>query len=87
MTSNRDIAGAFLPNRHHYWYARVKLATDPLYEGVADALAGDTEPLLDLGCGIGLLAHALRARGHAAEYVGVDIDRAKIDSARAGARS
>ncbi len=82
---NRNIAAAFMPNRHHYWYARIKLSTDPLYAGVADALKGDSEPLLDLGCGIGLLAHALHARGHVSEFLGVDIDRRKIESARAAA--
>lgn len=82
----RDIARRFLPHRPHYYYARIKMATDPLYVGVGAALAGTTEPLLDLGCGIGLLAHALRAQGFAADYRGVDIDAGKIDSARAASR-
>ncbi|HMM66346.1 MAG TPA: class I SAM-dependent methyltransferase [Dokdonella sp.] len=79
----RDIARQFLPHRPHYYYTRIKMATDPLYVGVGNALAGTTEPLLDLGCGIGLLAHALRAQGFAGDYRGVDIDAGKIDSARA----
>ena len=79
------IAHHFLPVRPHYWYARIKLATDPLYTGVGALLAGTREPLLDLGCGIGLLAHALRAQGFAASYRGVDIDQAKIESARSAA--
>ncbi len=79
----RRIAEAFLPprwygNRWHYWYARIKLRSDPLYPGVVDALRGSTAPLLDLGCGIGLLAHALRARGVDLRYRGVDNDIAKI---------
>ena len=62
------IARAFLPprwhgNRYFYYYTRAKLRTDPLYPGVLDALRGTTAPVLDLGCGIGLLAHALRAVG------------------------
>ena len=81
----RDIARQFLPRRPHYYYARIKLATDPLYSGVGRALAATREPLLDLGCGIGLLAHALRAQGFAGSYRGVDIDARKIDSARAAA--
>ena len=79
------IAHHFLPLRPHYWYARIKLATDPLYTGVGALLAGTREPLLDLGCGIGLLAHVLRTQGFAASYLGVDIDQAKIESARAAA--
>lgn len=87
------IARAFLPdhrfgNRWHYHYARIKLRTDPLYPGVVDALRGCDAPLLDLGCGIGLLAHALRAAGLAMPYSGVDNDAAKIAQAgRAAARA
>lgn len=80
-----DIARQYLPRRPHYWYARIKLATDPLYTGVGAVLAETREPLLDLGCGIGLLAHALRAQGFTADYRGVDIDGGKITSAREAA--
>lgn len=80
-----DIARQYLPRRNHYYYARIKLATDPLYTGVGAVLAETREPLLDLGCGIGLLAHALRAQGFKADYRGVDIDTGKIASARSAA--
>jgi SAM-dependent methyltransferase len=88
--SARDIANAFLParwygNRWHHYYARSKLRSDPLYPGVVDALRGSDAPLLDLGCGIGLLAHALRAAGLALPYHGVDNDAAKIAQARRAA--
>src|SRR5690606_33465604 len=81
------IADAFAPprwhgNRTHYFYARAKLRSDPLYRGVVDALRGSDAPLLDLGCGIGLLAHALRAGGVSMPYRGVDNDARKIESAR-----
>lgn len=87
------IARPFLPehrfgNRWHYHYARIKLRTDPLYPGVVEALRGCDAPLLDLGCGIGLLAHALRAAGLAMPYHGVDNDGPKIVRAgRAAARA
>ncbi len=88
-TSTR-IARAFLPdrwygNRWHYHYSRAKLGSDPLYPGVIDALRGSDAPLLDLGCGIGLLAHALRAAGVALPYRGIDNDTAKIAQARRAA--
>ncbi len=81
------IARAFLPertlgNRYDYYYTRTKLRTDPLYPGVLDALRGNHAPLLDLGCGLGLLAHALRRDGQRMDYVGVDIDAPKIERAR-----
>ena len=70
---NRDtalhIARAFLPknplgNRWDYYYTLAKLRSDPLYPGVLQALRGSDAPLLDLGCGLGLLAHALRLPAH-----------------------
>ena len=81
----REIAQHYLPLRAHYWYARIKLASDPLYAGVGAVLARTEEPVLDLGCGIGLLGHTLRAQGFSGDYRGVDIDEAKIASARAAA--
>jgi len=69
----------------HYWYARCKLATDPLYAGVGAALRDTSAPLLDLGCGIGLLAHTLRMQGFSGAYLGVDNDAAKIAAARVAA--
>jgi len=83
----RRIARAFLPasrlgNRYDYYYVQAKLRTDPLYPGVLAALRGSQAPVLDLGCGLGLLAHALHADGQRLGYFGVDIDAGKI--ARAG---
>lgn len=79
----RDIPRRYLPRHPHYYYARIKLATDPLYVGVGEVLASRCEPLLDVGCGIGLLAHTLRLQGYQGAYAGVDIDTGKIESARA----
>ncbi len=86
LPSSADIARAFRPHRYHYWYARTKLATDPLYGGVARALAGDPGPVLDLGCGIGLQAHAVPGLGTRIGYFGVDNDAGKIASAREAAQ-
>lgn len=86
----QHIADAFLPrhplgSRYHYYYVRTKLRSDPLYPGVCAALAGTRAPLLDLGCGLGLLAHALRQEQIDMPYHGVDLDRRKIDAACHGA--
>ncbi len=78
-------AERFLPSRWYYHYVRSKLATDPLFAGVAEALQGCDLPLLDLGCGIGLLAQYLDACGRPLAYLGVDNDRSKIEQARAAA--
>jgi cyclopropane fatty-acyl-phospholipid synthase-like methyltransferase len=79
----RAIARAFAParpwgNRWDYYYTLGKLRSDPLYPGVLDALRGTRAPLLDMGCGLGLLAHALRRDGQTMRYRGVDNDAAKI---------
>ncbi|MFZ5657853.1 MAG: methyltransferase domain-containing protein [Pseudomonadota bacterium] len=86
----RSIARAFLPasrlgSRWNYHYVQGKLRSDPLYPGIADALRGTRAPLLDLGCGLGLLAHTLRADGIALPYRGVDVDAGKIAKARQAA--
>jgi 2-polyprenyl-3-methyl-5-hydroxy-6-metoxy-1,4-benzoquinol methylase len=78
----REIPQRYLPRHAHYYYARIKLATDPLYVGVGEVLASRSEPLLDVGCGIGLLAHTLRAQGFEGRYAGVDVDAGKIASAQ-----
>lgn len=85
------IARAFLPegrfgNRSSYYYVRSKLASDPLYDGICPLLAHTSAPLLDLGCGLGLLAHTLRQRGIALPYRGIDNDAAKIARARTAAQ-
>jgi SAM-dependent methyltransferase len=66
-------------------YARWKVRNDPAYAAVADALRGRTRALLDLGCGVGLLAFYLREHGYAAPIVGIDFDQRKIDVARTAA--
>jgi 2-polyprenyl-3-methyl-5-hydroxy-6-metoxy-1,4-benzoquinol methylase len=73
-----DLAARF-PTRWLRHYARSKLATDPVYEAVAARLP--ELPLLDVGCGIGLLALYLRTRGFRAPVTGIDFDAAKIAAA------
>lgn len=58
------------------------MATDPAYGAVLERLAGTTEPLLDIGCGIGLLSMYLRDRGFTAPITGIDHDGRKIAVAR-----
>ncbi|MBM0105622.1 class I SAM-dependent methyltransferase [Steroidobacter sp. S1-65] len=78
----RAIAAHFLPDRYRYWYSLSKLAIDPLYAAAPGAFRDASEPVLDLGCGIGLLLHCLRASGRNLPYLGVDTDAVKIEAAR-----
>lgn len=83
IQSKRHIASSYLPDRYRYWYSLSKLAFDPLYDSAPAAFGEDQAPVLDLGCGIGLLLHCLRASGRQLPYIGVDTDTVKIDAARA----
>jgi SAM-dependent methyltransferase len=59
-------------------YVLGKVLTDPLYPAVLDVLRQTREPLLDVGCGMGVLAFYLRERGWQPPCVGVDVDAKKI---------
>jgi len=70
--------GLWLPN-----YTSCKLRTDPLYDGVYQELKTSGLPLLDIGCGLGILAMYLRERGWGNAVTGFDYDASKI---KAGSR-
>ena len=78
----REAAGRYRSWPNLYYYAIGKIALDPAYPAVAKALRESTRPLLDLGCGMGLLAAYLRASGHRAPILGLDVDQQKIDVAQ-----
>lgn len=67
-------------------YVRGKLASDPVYAASAAVFADNPLPLLDIGCGIGLLGQYLHACGHAAPYLGLDHDERKIAAGQGAAR-
>lgn len=77
-----DFARPF-PTLQERWYVACKLATDPLYPGVYQVLRETARPLLDVGCGMGLLAFYLRRRGWSPAITGVDFDERKIATASA----
>lgn len=90
-TDERAIArriGARYRRRGHRHYASNKLRFDPAFAAAADLLLrGSREPLLDVGCGLGLLGQYLRERGWRGAYLGVDFDAGKIDAARTAAQA
>jgi 2-polyprenyl-3-methyl-5-hydroxy-6-metoxy-1,4-benzoquinol methylase len=63
-------------------YVSSKVKTDPLYGAVFHELDGSKMPLLDLGCGMGLLAFYLREKGLHFPIHGLDYDPRKIEAAR-----
>ena len=62
-------------------YVRGKLRDDPVFPAAFDLLQPTPMPVLDLGCGLGLLQFYLRERGYDAPLVGVDFDERKIRQA------
>lgn len=79
------IAGHYA-NRGHRIHARWKLAHDPVYAVTAELLQHARLPLLDIGCGIGLLGQYLHAVGVLSSYIGLDHDARKITAALAATR-
>lgn len=63
-------------------YVRSKLRSDPVYGEVLPLLLAHPHPIVDVGCGIGLLPMLLREAGFGEEIVGVDFDARKIETAR-----
>jgi 2-polyprenyl-3-methyl-5-hydroxy-6-metoxy-1,4-benzoquinol methylase len=59
-------------------YVRNKLRSDRIYPAAYDLLGRSTEPILDVGCGVGLLAFYLRERACAQPVLGLDLDARKI---------
>lgn len=62
-------------------YVRSKLRTDPVYAAVLAVLENHPHPIVDVGCGVGLLPLLLRENGFTPSIVGLDSDTRKIDAA------
>jgi 2-polyprenyl-3-methyl-5-hydroxy-6-metoxy-1,4-benzoquinol methylase len=66
----------------HRWlrgYVGSKLRRDPIYPSAYELMRNSTEPILDLGCGVGLLGFYLRERGCGQPVLGLDLDARKIE--------
>jgi 2-polyprenyl-3-methyl-5-hydroxy-6-metoxy-1,4-benzoquinol methylase len=63
------------------YYAASKLRSDPIFAAAYELFRASSEPILDVGCGIGLLPFYLRERGCEQAITGLDTDRRKIDQA------
>ena len=66
---------ALYPTRFLRSYVRSKVASDPVYAAVLERARG---PIVDVGCGAGVLAAYLRARGCNVPVRGIDHDPRKI---------
>lgn len=59
-------------------YVRGKLRRDRIYATAYDLLRSSAAPILDVGCGVGLLAFYLRERACRQRVLGLDVDARKI---------
>jgi 2-polyprenyl-3-methyl-5-hydroxy-6-metoxy-1,4-benzoquinol methylase len=59
-------------------YVRGKLRRDRIYQAAYDLLRFSAAPILDVGCGVGLLAFYLRERSCRQPVIGLDVDARKI---------
>jgi SAM-dependent methyltransferase len=62
-------------------YVRAKIRIDPVYAAVFERIRDNSAPLLDVGCGVGVLAAYLRTRGFLAPIRGIDHDERKVSVA------
>ena len=72
---------ARFPQRWLRHYAASKLRSDPVFRTAFALLRENPEPLLDVGCGVGLLPFYLRERGLRQEITGFDLDARKVATA------
>ncbi|HEV3483781.1 MAG TPA: methyltransferase domain-containing protein [Vicinamibacterales bacterium] len=86
MTDLADRLASLYDRRSLQHYARWKVRFDPMYDAVAQRLKDRDAPLIDLGCGVGLLPFYLRERGFTAPIIGIDFDRRKIELAMRAAK-
>lgn len=87
----RRIAARFPVSLATRGYIVGKLDADPAYGAVRDLTRGTREPIWDVGCGLGLLAHFLRDAGcdlpvHGTDFDAKKITRARVAAARGGLR-
>ena len=59
-------------------YVRGKLRHDRIYPAAYELLRSSSDPILDIGCGVGLLAFYLRERACLQPVLGLDVDARKI---------
>ncbi len=60
-------------------YVRGKLRRDRIYPTAYELLGSSAKPILDVGCGVGLLAFYLRERACPEPVLGLDVDARKIN--------
>ncbi len=77
----RAAAERFRDDRMLHGYTRGKTAWDPAYPAAADLLRDRPLPVLDIGCGVGILGAYLREAGCRQPILGIEPDASKVAQA------
>lgn len=83
--THEDACARVASRFHERWlriYVGSKLRSDPIFPAAFELLRDSNQPLVDLGCGVGLLAFYLRERDFRPPISGLDRDRRKIERAQ-----
>lgn len=81
-----DIAKAYGRSRWLRGYVRGKLAWDPIFPLARREIVLRQQPVVDIGCGIGLLGISMRAAGIPLRFRGTDIAPWKVNKAKDAVR-
>ena len=84
--SVRDIARAYGRSRWLRGYVRGKIAWDPVFPLARREIVQRNQPVIDIGCGLGLLGISLRAAGITLRYRGSDISAWKVNLGKEAVR-
>lgn len=85
MSENATIAkriSSLCSGKWNKEYTKSKIISDPLYGGVYQELKESRNPLLDIGCGLGIHALYLREKGWHCPVIGFDYDERKIEEGK-----
>lgn len=81
-----DISRAYGHSRWLRGYVRGKIDWDPVYPLARREIVKHRQPVVDIGCGLGLLGISMRAAGITTRYRGTDISAWKINQAKEAVR-
>lgn len=81
-----DISRAYGQSRWLRGYVKGKIEWDPVYPLARREIVKRQQPVVDIGCGLGLLGISMRASGITLRYRGTDISAWKINMGKEAVR-
>lgn len=81
-----DISRAYGSSRWLRGYVSGKIKWDPVYPLARREIIHRDQPVIDIGCGIGLLGISMRAAGISLRYRGTDISAWKVNAGKEAVR-